>query len=569
MRYSRRCGTFRANVGHSTSQVVVEQRLNSFVNSVDPHAREGSIMSFHTAYSALEAPGTTSGDALPVSTAIYAEDNTIESIPEPNSPNLAIQQSGRPSVSADDMGADIGEMDARISAREGSIRSFETAESLSRSDIMAWKDTRRDLESLGITMSAFEANREFILGWFKDAMEAGDIVVNVEANSVPDVPQADEQFPVTAIPWAHRSPAIINEVESLYDMAVLPELLDGQEADFEAKRAAVIRLIHRLLSLKMSYNHIFFALRDDDLGKKRISPPSLGRISLQMKRLSTLQDTISSSRQHVIQALKNCDYSRVLQYLDQLQTPSENLLNRILLGVIQSYGTDRKELVLETVTKLLDMGASPNAVEASPRKRSVLMCVIEKHDKRDLDIVRLLLERGADANYDQGLRPRKRYHRSITWGLTTPLMASLIDGDLVLVSLLIRHGADVNFDLTAGKEAGNKRSTIFRNPIEAAVASLDFLKLQLLFDNGVRTGWLRALDEYHEILSGEPVHSRRGTRSRNRRDETVDGYRELERLLLRDAMLYVLHGRLPDRYEYFVTQDRNPMSSSIDSALPP
>lgn len=548
--------------------MVVEQRLNNFVTSIDPHAREGSIRSFHTAYSALEVAGAASENALAAFAAMdmenmSSENLAFEPIVDPNSRRSTIQSSDQRFGSAHNVDADAGDLDVDINAREGSIRSFETAQSLNRSEITAWKHARREFESVGITMAAYQANREFILGWFKDALESGEIAVNVEASNAHDVPYAVEGCPIAAIPTAERSPRIINEVESLYNSLVeggfanLAVQSESQEVDFDAKRRAILKLVHDLISLKLSRYHIAFMLQYSDPVGKSKSGASLERMSLQIKRLSKLPDTISSSRLPIIEALKRSDYHRLLECLDQPQPLNEKLLDRILLEVVQSYDTPEKGLSLEIARKLLDKGASPNAVEASPHKWSVLMCAIENYKRRDSDIIRLLLERGADANYDQGLRPHRHSYsqHQPTWYLTTPFMASLVDGDLALVSLLISHGADVNFDLMAGKEAARQKAIAFRNPIEAAIASFDPLKLHLLFAHGVRVGWLRAVREYGDILSGEPVMSRKwehGTTvlSGHLGEEMADGFWELERLLMQDALPYVLHGRIPDTFSY-------------------
>ena len=553
-------------MGHSTSQVVVEQRLNSFVAGTDPHAREGSIRSFHTAYSALEVIGTTSASALAALAVMdtenrTAENDSIESIADTSSLRLIARRSDLWLDSTDHVITDDGELDFGIDTAEDSIESFETADSLNRSEISAWNEARREFESVGITIAAYEANREFILGWFRGALESGKIAMNVEASNPRDVPHSDEEFTITAIPEAERPPGLVSEVESLYDGLIESRLAshavqsEGPQVDFEEKRRAVLKLIHDLITSKLSRYHIAFALQYSDGADKGKSGAPLEWMSLPIKRFSTLPDSISSSRLPIIKALKGRDYRRLLECMEDMQTFTEKLLNRIMLEVVESCDIPERGLFLEIVRKLLDKGASPNAVEASPRKWSVLMCAIENYQRMDLDVIRLLLERGADTNYDQALRPHRHLglYRPPTWYLTTPFMASLIDGDLTLASLLVRYGADVNLDITVGCEAGQQKAIVFRNPIEAAIASFDPLKLHLLFNNGARTGWLRAAQEYNDILNGTPVLSRnggRGTAPRiHQEQETADGYRELERLLMRDAMPYVLHGRFPDTYD--------------------
>ena len=46
-------------------------------------------------------------------------------------------------------------------------------DSLSAEDRYTWRAIRKDLEDIGITVAAFEANRDFILRWFSHAVETG------------------------------------------------------------------------------------------------------------------------------------------------------------------------------------------------------------------------------------------------------------------------------------------------------------------------------------------------------------------------------------------------------------
>ena len=57
--------------------------------------------------------------------------------------------------------------------REGSILSNETAESLSRDDKQIWRTIRKKLEDVGVTTTAFNANKDFIIRWFRNALSTG------------------------------------------------------------------------------------------------------------------------------------------------------------------------------------------------------------------------------------------------------------------------------------------------------------------------------------------------------------------------------------------------------------
>lgn len=61
----------------------------------------------------------------------------------------------------------------RQGKREGSAISLQTVDSLSADDRVVWRTIRKEFEEIGITLAAFEANREFIFGWFNRAVESG------------------------------------------------------------------------------------------------------------------------------------------------------------------------------------------------------------------------------------------------------------------------------------------------------------------------------------------------------------------------------------------------------------
>lgn len=56
---------------------------------------------------------------------------------------------------------------------EGSIVSTRTVDSLSPDDRQAWRAIRKELEDIGISVAAFDANKDFIVNWFKTAISTG------------------------------------------------------------------------------------------------------------------------------------------------------------------------------------------------------------------------------------------------------------------------------------------------------------------------------------------------------------------------------------------------------------
>lgn len=56
---------------------------------------------------------------------------------------------------------------------EGSVLSFATVESLAPGEKEIWRAIRKELNDIGISVSAFDANKVFIMAWFLDAIQSG------------------------------------------------------------------------------------------------------------------------------------------------------------------------------------------------------------------------------------------------------------------------------------------------------------------------------------------------------------------------------------------------------------
>ena len=61
----------------------------------------------------------------------------------------------------------------RDGKHEGSVLSIQTLDSLSTDERQTWRAIRKELENVGISVAAFDANKDFILNWFKTAVNTG------------------------------------------------------------------------------------------------------------------------------------------------------------------------------------------------------------------------------------------------------------------------------------------------------------------------------------------------------------------------------------------------------------
>jgi hypothetical protein len=71
--------------------------------------------------------------------------------------------------------------------REGSVISTQTINTLSMNDKQLWRTIRKELEDIGITVAAFDANKDFIFKWFMNAIANGAF----EERSFDDPPAAE------------------------------------------------------------------------------------------------------------------------------------------------------------------------------------------------------------------------------------------------------------------------------------------------------------------------------------------------------------------------------------------
>ena len=58
--------------------------------------------------------------------------------------------------------------------REGSVISVQTTDTFSKNDKQLWYTIRKELEDIGITVAAFDANRDYIFEWLRNAIAKGE-----------------------------------------------------------------------------------------------------------------------------------------------------------------------------------------------------------------------------------------------------------------------------------------------------------------------------------------------------------------------------------------------------------
>jgi len=86
----------------------------------------------------------------------------------------------------------------RDGTREGSMITVESVESLSRGEKEMWRNIRKDLEDIGISVEAFNANKGFILRWLQEALQSDVMEERSDGtqNVLENAPDSDGGSPV-------------------------------------------------------------------------------------------------------------------------------------------------------------------------------------------------------------------------------------------------------------------------------------------------------------------------------------------------------------------------------------
>ena len=82
----------------------------------------------------------------------------------------------------------------RRKQRRGSIDSIASLDSLSKNDRAIWRDIRKQLDNMGISIAAFNANREYIFDWFTQAIDSGAFDQGLQDSHTSNQNCAEEPF---------------------------------------------------------------------------------------------------------------------------------------------------------------------------------------------------------------------------------------------------------------------------------------------------------------------------------------------------------------------------------------
>ena len=304
---------------------------------------------------------------------------------------------------------------------EASIVSLHTVDSLSTDDRAVWRTIRKELEEIGISVAAFDANRTFIFDWFVRAVETGAFEEQNEHGIDEESSYGDEQeF------WSNdeqgsqdtRPQLEYTEFESLGSFREEQPLACPQSSESAPDEKP---------NVPKGGPKRF----DQISASTRTAPGNRTRVP----RIVALLAGMSRPRHRLIKAIEKWDLSKahkILRDKASLRYLDLGTLDRALWSAtFQIGGSDPCPLIV----KLIAGGAEVNYISSDPPERTPLWNSVANDS---VNIVLLLVENGANVNYQGG-------SRTFDVGRAEDFAprASLTKKEAIL-RLLLSSGVDVN-----------------------------------------------------------------------------------------------------------------------------
>lgn len=305
----------------------------------------------------------------------------------------------------------------RQGKREESIVSLQTIDSLSADDRTLWRSIRKELEGIGIDLAAFEANRSFILDWLARAIETGAFDERNTDNIVEDNSCSDEQEPCSSEEYDNRSngPQITqSNTESL------DEVSENHSPMLKMSPQSAHGVEKNTPKPAKTFDHIIAS-------RKQVSRAPVPRVAAFLA-------AISRPRRNFVTAVNKNDVSKALNILQNeasYQLLSSSTLNWAL-EVSCHYGNHL------LASELVARGADVNWTGESG---TPLWQSVTHHGS--VEVVRLLLENGADVNH-MGRAKITFTGDHISEAPEFAPRAALKKNDIKTLRSLLSFGADVH-----------------------------------------------------------------------------------------------------------------------------
>ena len=330
--------------------------------------------------------------------------------------------------------------DFRNGRREGSVISHQTIDSLSDDERMVWTTIRKELEEIGITIAAFEANHDFIFDWFMRAVESGAFVEQTAAIDGADEGRSEDEdeYPYGRIAYdSHSDPTTeANGSKSSEESAHLSEE-SGRHIDDELNHRSTPNGEEGLQKPSQAQTATTTSSRTNNVGQAQLSRALMyvfSKVRGDKHDQLVFASSISSGSSVVLRMLT------MPAFRSQISPTSLNIAFQTAC---------RSSKSVNTVEILLDHGADVNTGVGG--ESALLNGLYDGRYRRRLSflpILDLLLERGADPNFRAPGRERLEFDNVPLARCISGSSTELVDINITLMERLLKSGANPNLPPT-------------------------------------------------------------------------------------------------------------------------
>ena len=299
--------------------------------------------------------------------------------------------------------------DIQQGRRAPSVVSIQTVDSLDPDDKEAWRTIRKELEDIGISVAAFEANKDFIFEKIYSAVNAEEF----EEQAVSDTGEFQEQALSSPLGSMHALDGL--SLTSSSSSLGAQERNQTAISDAEPPKAsrATTKPTRHLTSIQAEQARA---------GTSMAAEPHSRVIPLRVSRVAALITTLTRFKKRLTNAVEEDDVDRIKKLL---ANPSPLIDRPALNTALQSVTSASSK---EAYALLIDAGADVNQGYGS--SRPLTKAVLSGRQ----DLVALLLDKGAYVNYQDS-------HGGIH---SSALRAAIAEENAAMITFLSQKGADVN-----------------------------------------------------------------------------------------------------------------------------
>ena len=324
--------------------------------------------------------------------------------------------------------------------RAPSVVSLQTVDSLDPDDKEAWRTIRKELEDIGISVAAFDANKDFIFEWFSNVVDTR----------------------------AFQEQAVSSPSGSVHSLDVLSSASSLSGSDVQESKQTVIKDMKppeaRKFKSNPDRNNTITHGKSASNGIVAGSGPHAPVIHTKVPRFAALIASVSQPKRRLIKAVIEDDVKRVKKILTSPAT--SRLIDRPAMdAALQSATLVTSE---EAYALLIDAGADINYGSAHSRPLTTAVLNGRK------GLVTCLLDKGADVNFQDGDGLEN----------SSALRAAITQNDAAMITLLSQRGADINAVQNASYNASKWPQYPYPTAIHHASAESSVSVVDLLINLG-------------------------------------------------------------------------------------